>query len=103
MRPWRRRSHDGAHQLASPATRMNVGTSTLRTSVASIRMAKAAPKPSCLMFVTPLDRKAANTMAISSAAAVMMRPVRCRPKATESTVSCPVSCSSLMRESRKSS
>ena len=45
MRRWMRCNHAGAHQLAPPATRMNVGTRMLRTSVASSRMAKAAPKP----------------------------------------------------------
>ena len=66
------------------AIRMTAGTSLARTTVASSRMATVTPKPSCLMFVAELVRKDANTMAMRSAAAVMIRPVRCRPKATAS-------------------
>ena len=53
--------------------------------VASTRIANVTPKPSCLIFVTPVNENDAKTMAINRAAAMMIRPVRCRPKATTAT------------------
>ena len=89
--------------MARPATLMNAGTSKALTTVASRRMAKATPNPRLLIFVTELDRNEAKTIAMSKAAAVMMRPVRCKPNATASDVVAPESCSSLILASMKTS
>ncbi len=42
--------------------------------VASIRMATVTRKPTCPVLVAPLLRKDAKTIAISNAAAAMIRP-----------------------------
>ena len=59
--------------------------------------------PSILMIVTPLLANAMNTIAMSAAALVTRRPVRCRPRATAAVLSPVRSYSSLMREMRKTS
>ena len=97
------RSGFGAHQFQSPATRINAGTSKPLTTVASSKIAKEIPRPSILILVTPLVMKQANTIAIRTAAAVMIRPDFCNPELTEVVVSAPLSCSSLIRESRNNS
>ena len=92
-RPWRacqRRIGAGAHQFQSPARRMNAGTSTPRTSVASTITASAMPSPRSLRKVTPLVTNVSQTTAMSAAAAVMSLPVRSSPTATARRLS-PVS------------
>jgi hypothetical protein len=59
---------------------MIAGTNSARTIVASTRIAKATPTPSCLIFVTLLDTNAAKMIVSNAAAAVMIRPERCKPK-----------------------
>jgi hypothetical protein len=59
--------------------------------------------PNSLMNETPEVAKAMNTTAIRMAAAVTRRPVRSSPRATAVVVSAPLSCSSLMRDRRKTS
>ena len=103
QRSWNRRRGPGAHQFQSPASRMNAGTSVPRMRKASISTARVRPMPNSLMKLTRLVAKARNTTAISTAAAVTIRPVRSRPRATERSLSAPWSCSSLMRDSRKTS
>ena len=44
-----------------------------------------------------------KTAIIMAAAEVIMRPERCRPRATASSLSCPSSQYSVMRASRKTS
>ena len=103
MRRCRRRSGAGAHQLASPASFITAGTSRPRMTKASIRMASASVRPNILIIVTPDVPNAMNVTDINSAAAVTMRPVRSSPRATAVSLSPVRSCSSLMRESRKTS
>src|SRR5262249_6405875 len=103
MRSWIRRIQAGAHQFASPAMRMKAGTSVARITNASISTAMARPTPKILMNETPEVAKAMKTTLMSTAAAVTIRPVRSRPRATECVVSWVRSCSSLMRESKKTS
>jgi len=53
--------------------RINAGTRSARTTVASRRIAKATPRPSILIDVTPLRIKEAKTIERISAAAVTIR------------------------------
>ena len=64
----------GAHQFHSPMTCMNAGTSTIRTSVASVRIASVRPSPNIRMNDTCAAISAANEIDITSAAAVTTRP-----------------------------
>ncbi len=82
---------------------MNAGTNVPRIRKASMTTASVRPRPNSLMKLTRPKAKATKTTAISTAAAVTMRPVRSRPTATDVTLSAPLSCSSLMRDSRKTS
>src|SRR3954467_1843492 len=75
MRSCSRFIHGGAHQLASPASFMNAGTSVARISVASISTASASPSPNSLMNDTLELANAMKVTANSAAAAVTMRPV----------------------------
>ena len=63
---------------------MIAGTSRHRTIVASTATAAAIPSPNCLMFGSPLRRKAQNTDTMISAAEVMTRPVVAKPSTTAS-------------------
>jgi hypothetical protein len=55
-------------------TRMNAGTSSTRTSVASPRMANVKPRPNIRMNDTPAAIIAANEIDMINAAAVITRP-----------------------------
>ena len=70
-----RASGAGAHQFHLPITCMNAGTSTVRTRVASTRMARVRPRPNIRMNDTWAAVSAANEIDITRAAAVMTRPV----------------------------
>ena len=89
--------------MYSPKSLINAGTKSALINVASIRIAKATPKPNSLIEVTPLVRKAANTIARINAAAVIIRADFCNPSATASTLDLPASCSYLILESKKTS
>ena len=81
---------------------MTDGTSTIRISVASTRIATASPSPislTCRMS-NPITNDR-NTAIITSAAAVIRRPVVATPFATDSALSWVRLYSSRMRESRK--
>ena len=83
--PMRSCSHTkgfGAHQFHLPSTCMEAGSSTIRTSVASTRTASVRPSPSIRMNCTWAPNRAANDIDITSAAAVITRPVRANPSAT---------------------
>jgi hypothetical protein len=54
---------------------MNAGTSTIRTRVASTRIASVRPSPNIRMTVTWAAINAAKEIDMMSAAAVMIRPV----------------------------
>ena len=72
-------------------------------TVASRTMAMPVPMPNSWIKLTWAVPKAKNVMASRAAAVVTMRPVRPSPVATDSTVSAPASCASLMRASRNTS
>jgi len=65
--------------LASPRGVMVAGTSTMRTRVASTRMAVASPRPNILVAGSGPKTKARNTEIMISAADVMIRPVEAMP------------------------
>lgn len=102
-RAWRRFIHRGAHQFHSPRTDMVAGTSSMRTRVASMTIASTRATPVSLTARTRARTNPPKTMHMSSAALVMILPERCRPSRTASLVEWPRSCSSTMRESRKTS
>jgi hypothetical protein len=82
---------------------MVAGTSSTRTTVASSRIAMIMPTPIILMKLTPEVENAPITTASSSAALVMIAPVRCSPAATALVLSPVRSHCSRTRESRKTS
>ncbi|SLJ82389.1 Uncharacterised protein [Mycobacteroides abscessus subsp. abscessus] len=90
-----------------PSTRISAGASSARMTVASLSTASAQPMPNSFIAVTPEVATAKNTMLISSAAAVKMRPVRATPSATAcvfpAAVFGPASHSSRIRDSRNTS
>ena len=85
-RSQKRTSGAGAHQFQRPSSRIVAGTSSARTIVASMTTATASPTPIIWMKLMPLVAKAPTTTTKSSAALVMMRPVRCSPRETASVV-----------------
>ena len=93
----------GAHQFHSPSSVIVAGTRRMRTRVASMATAVASATPVCLMMSSWPVTNPANTMTMMSAAEVMMRPERCRPAATASSLPSPESRSSLIRASRNTS
>jgi hypothetical protein len=82
---------------------MKAGTSVPRMRKASISTARVRPRPNSLMKLTRPVANERKTTAMSTAAAVTIRPVRSSPTATAVSLSAPLSCSSLMRESRNTS
>src|SRR6478736_3525714 len=99
--------HLGAHQFHSPMTCMNAGSRTIRTKVASTRIASVRPRPNSRMNETCAAISAANEMDMTTAAAVTTRPVRAMPNATLSSLSTRVrtdrSQNSRIRETRNTS
>ena len=73
--------------MALPRTVIVAGTSSMRTRVASMRTAITMPSPICFMMSSFPAAKPAKTIIMSRAAEVMMRPERCSPRATASSVS----------------
>ena len=65
--------------------------------------AVARATPVCLMTSSSPVTKPAKTMTMMSAAEVMIRPERCSPAATASSLPIPESRSSLIRASRNTS
>ena len=86
---------------------MNAGTSSIRTRVASISTATVSPRPNIRIMHTRAAINAANDIDISSAAAVITRPVCATPSATLSSLAAGVrsdaSQYSRIREIRKTS
>ena len=71
---------------ARPSRCMTAGTSSSRTTVASMRIAEAMPTPMTLRTTSGLGMKAANTATMIAAAAVMTRPVPARPSSDRAAV-----------------
>ena len=65
--------------MAAPARRMKAGTSTLRTTVASMRIASAVPTPKSCRKESLEVPNAKKVTDIKAAAVEMMRPERARP------------------------
>ena len=87
MRSCSRASGAGAHQFHRPRMRMKAGTRISRTKVASTRIASVRPTPNIRMNDTCAAIRAAKEIDMTSAAAVMTRPVRATPSATLSSMS----------------
>ena len=98
-----RSSQRGIHQLRSPSSCITAGTSTIRTIVASIRIAAAMPMPISFRNTSGLSAKAPNTATMISAAAVITRAVRASPSVTACEVDRPDRNSSRTRLSRNTS
>src|SRR6266508_2492384 len=99
----RRSSQRGSHQFARPSSAMIAGTTTIRTIVASSRIAVDSPRPVILTSGDGLATKLRNTTVMISAAEVITRPVPAMPRATDSALSPVASYASRMRESRNTS
>ncbi len=82
---------------------MVAGTSTIRTSVASMNTALARPRPNSLSTRMSPSTNEPKTHTMIAAAAVMTRAVPARPSATEVALLPVRSHSSRTRDSRKTS
>ena len=82
---------------------MTAGTSTIRTIVASTRIAVAIPTPISLRKTSVLKMNARKTTTMIAAAAVITRAVFARPSETALWVSPVRWYSSRIRESRNTS
>ena len=100
MRAYSHRRGAGAHQLSSPATRRNAGTTTPRITVASMTIASAVPMPNIFIKDSPLA-KDNSVMVSSSAALLMIRPTLPSPITMASLFDSPESRASFIRLSRK--
>jgi hypothetical protein len=69
----------GSHQLLRPSSRITAGTSSIRTTVASTRIAADMPIPKDFMVTSSSAISAAKTTIMMVAAAVITRPVPARP------------------------
>src|SRR3954447_21456755 len=98
-----RSSQLGSHQLALPSRAIVAGTSTMRTRVASTRIAVASPSPSIFSDGTGLATNARKTAIMIRAPDVMTRPVPAIPRATDSVLSLVRTYSSRIREMRNTS
>src|SRR5207244_3720162 len=86
----------GRYQFRSPSSFIVEGTSTARTSVASIRMAAARPMPIILKSIIASVAKIEKTATITIAALVTTLAVDLMPWATASSVFMPRSYASRM-------
>jgi hypothetical protein len=93
----------GSHQFQRPNRLTSAGTSSARTTVASMRMPTPSAVPSTLMSVPGEDASAAKEKNRMSAAEVTRRPVRPRPVTTACAVEPVASYSSRMRARMKTS
>ena len=83
---------------------MSEGTSTVRTTKASMMMAAAKPMPNSLMTKALLTKpKERNTRIMMSPAAVMTRPVSAWPRVTARWLSLLMAHSSCIRLTRNTS
>ena len=89
--------------MALPSSSMVAGTSTIRTIVASMKMAVASPRPISLSTRRSPRTNDMNTAIMIAAAAVMTRAVEARPSATAVALSPLTRYSSRIRDSRNTS
>ena len=81
----------------SPMSVRKAGTSVIRTTSASVRIATASRRPNSFVMRSGVRMKAAKTEAMISAAATTTRPIAAMPCSTAARVSSPWTCSSLIR------
>ena len=86
-----------------PSSCITAGTSTIRTMVASRKIADASPIPNSFRNTSGAARKARKTTTMIAAAAVITRAVLASPSATARRVFPSFRYSSRMREIRKTS
>jgi hypothetical protein len=82
---------------------MTDGTRSIRTIVASMKIAEAMPTPMTLRMTSALGMNAANTATMMAAAAVITRPVPASPSTIARWLSRVRSQDSRMRLTRKTS
>ena len=87
----------GRYQFQSPRSFIVAGSSTARTSVASMRTAAARPTPICFMSTMLSVAKVAKTPTMMIAALVTVEAVALMPCATASSVFMPLSNASRTR------
>ena len=71
-------SHRGSHQAALPKSTSTAGA-RVTTRIPASSTATDSPTPNCLIVGSPLMMKLANTDAMISAAAVVIRALVARP------------------------
>ena len=89
------------YQAFSPRSVRNAGTSVIRMSSASVRIATASSSPNSFEMRSGVRMKAEKTVPMISAAATTTRPIAAMPCSTASRVFKPWTCSSRMRLIRK--
>ena len=89
--------------MALPISFIVAGTSTIRTMVASTKMAVARPRPNILMAGSSPSTKPRKTEIMISAADVITRAVLAMPRTTEASLSPVTAYSPRTRESRNTS
>ena len=94
-------SQRGMYHDFSPSIVRKDGTSVIRTSNASVRIATASSRPNSFEMRSAVRMKAAKTVPMISAAATTTRPIAAMPCSTASFVFRPLTCSSRMRLMRK--
>jgi hypothetical protein len=85
----------------SPISVRNAGTSVIRTTSASVRIAIASRIPNSLEIRSEVRMNAAKTVPMITAAATTTRPIAAIPCSTASRVGSPWTCSSRIRLIRK--
>ena len=89
------------YQDFSPMSVRKAGTSVIRTTSASVRIATASSSPNSFEIRSGVRMKAAKTVPMISAAATTTRPIAAIPCSTASRVFRPWTCSSRIRLIRK--
>ena len=89
------------YQAFSPRSVRKAGTSVIRMSSASVRIAIASSSPNSFEMRSGVRMKAEKTVPMISAAATTTRPIAAMPCSTASRVGKPWTCSSRMRLIRK--
>ena len=79
----------------------NAGTSVMRTTRASVRIATASRSPNSFEMRSRVRMNAAKTVPMITAAATTTRPIAAIPCSTASRVRRPCTCSSRIRLMRK--
>ena len=89
------------YQDFSPISVRNAGSSVIRTTSASVRIANASSSPNSFEMRSGVRMNAAKTVPMISAAATITRPIAAMPCSTAGRVARPWTCSSRIRLIRK--